>query len=94
MYLLDRVNNPNDLLVVKNNEFPKLMQYVTQGDISLETLVIMNDIMNFFPMWNKQIYDDIIWPEFRMRCEKYSPFIHYDKKKFKDILKEKIKEYA
>ena len=94
MYMLDKVNDPNDLLIVKNNEFPKLMQYVTQGDTSLETLVIMNDIMNFFPMWNKEIYDDIIWPDFKMRCEKYAPFIHYDKKKFKEILKEKIKEYA
>jgi hypothetical protein len=94
MYMLDKVNDPNDLLIVKNNEFPKLMQYVTQGDISLETLVIMNNIMNFFPMWNKEIYDDIIWPDFKMRCEKYAPFIYYDKKKFKEILKEKIKEYA
>jgi hypothetical protein len=94
IHLLDKVNNPNDLLMVKDNSFPKLMQYVTQGDVSLESLVIMNDIMNFFPMWNKEIYDDIIWPNFKMKCEKYAPFLHYDKNKFKEILKEKIKEYA
>jgi hypothetical protein len=94
IHLLDKVNNPNDLLMVKDNSFPKLMQYVTQGDVSLESLVIMNDIMNFFPMWIKEIYDDIIWPNFKMKCEKYAPFLHYDKNKFKEILKEKIKEYA
>ena len=93
--LLDnKVENPNDLLVVRNNEFPKLMQYTTQGDITLETLIILNDLMNFFPMWEKEIYDDIVWPSFKTKCVKYKPFLHYDKEKFKQILKEKIKEYA
>ena len=92
--LLDKVENPNDLLVVRNNEFPKLMQYTTQGDITLETLIILDDLMNFFPMWEKEIYDDIVWPNFKTKCVKYKPFLHYDKEKFKQILKEKIKEYA
>jgi hypothetical protein len=92
--LLDKVENPNDLLVVRNNQFPKLMQYATQGDISLETLIILDDLMNFFPMWEKEIYDDIVWPNFKIKCMKYKPFLHYDKEKFKQILKEKIKEYA
>jgi len=92
--LLDKVENPNDLLVVRNNQFPKLMQYATQGDISLETLIILDDLMNFFPMWEKEIYDDIVWPNFKTKCVKYKPFLHYDKDKFKQILKEKIKEYA
>ena len=92
--LLDRVDNPNELLVVKNNEFPKLMMHTNQGDISVETLIILDDLMNFFPMWEKEIYDDIVWPNFKMKCLKYKPFVHYDKEKFKQILKEKIKEYA
>lgn len=92
--LLDRVNEPNDLLVVKRNQFPLLMQFAQQGDIALETLIILNDLMNFFPMWEKEIYDDIVWPNFKRRCEKYKPFLSYDKEKFKLILKEKIKEYA
>ena len=92
--LLDRVDNPNDLLVVRKNEFPLLMQYVTQGDIAIETLIILNDLMNFFPMWEKEIYDDIVWPSFKTKCLKYKPFLHYDKDKFKQILKERIKEHA
>ena len=92
--LLDKVENPNDLLVVRNNEFPKLMQYTTQGDVTLDTLIILDDLMNFFPMWEKEIYDDIVWPSFKTKCVKYKPFLHYDKEKFKQILKEKIKENA
>lgn len=92
--LLDRVENPNELLMVRKNEFPLLMQYAQQKDIALETLIILNDLMNFFPMWEKEIYDDIVWPNFKRKCEKYKPFLSYDKEKFKLILKEKIKEYA
>lgn len=92
--LLENVDNPNELLIANRNEFPKLMQYAQYGDISIETLVILDDLMNFFPMWEKEIYDDIVWPNFKMKCVKYKPFLHYDKNKFKQILKEKIKENA
>ena len=92
--LLDRVDDPNELLMVRKNEFPLLMQYATQGDIALETLIILDDLMNFFPMWEKEIYDDIVWPNFKIKCMKYKPFLHYDKNKFKQILKERIKEHA
>ena len=92
--LLDRVNDPNELLMVKKNQFPLLMQCAQQGDIAIETLIILDDIMNFFPMWQKEIYDDIVWPNFKMKCQKYKAFLHYDKEKYKQILKEKIKEYA
>jgi hypothetical protein len=47
--------------------------------------------MGFFPMWEKKITDDVIWPNWKMKIEKYTPFIIYDKAKFKDILKEGVK---
>jgi hypothetical protein len=46
------------------------------------------------PRWEKQITDDIVWPTHRRIIKKYTPFINYDKQKFKEILKEKIKEHA
>jgi galactokinase len=33
---------------------------------------------------------DIIWPNFRLKCEKYTPFVIYDKVKFKNILTVKL----
>ena len=94
MYLLADGGSPDSMLEVKPNQYPALMKFVQLGQVSLETLVILNDIMNFFPMWNKKIDDDIIWPDFKLKCEKYTPFLHYDKKKFKEILRDKVKEYA
>jgi hypothetical protein len=94
MYLLSNGGSPDEMLEVKPNSYPVLMHLVQLKQVSLETLCILNDIMKFFPMWNKKIDDDIVWPDFKMKCEKYTPFLNYDKVKFKAILKEKIKEYA
>jgi hypothetical protein len=94
MYLLSNGGSPDEMLEVKPNSYPVLMHLVQLKQVSLETLCILNDIMKFFPMWDKKIDDDIVWPDFKMKCEKYTPFLNYDKVKFKAILKEKIKEYA
>ena len=94
IYLLSNGGSPDEMLEVKPNGYPILMRMTQLKQVSLETLVILNDLLNFFPMWEKKIDDDIIWPDFKLKCVKYSPFLNYDKVKFKEILKEKIKEYA
>jgi hypothetical protein len=86
--------SPDKMLKVSDGQYPVLMNQVMSGSIKVETLVILNDIMNFFPMWDKKISDDIIWPNFRLKCEKYTPFVIYDKVKFKNILREAISEHA
>ena len=74
MYLLANGGSPDEMLLVKPNEYPLLMKMVQLKQVSLETIVILNDILNFFPMWDKKIDDDIVWPDFRMKCLKYTPF--------------------
>jgi hypothetical protein len=85
---------PEQMLIVNDGQHPTLLREVMSGTISMESLCILNDIMNFFPMWDRKINDDIIWPNWRLKCEKYTPFIQYDKVKFKNILKEVILEHA
>ena len=81
-------------LKVKNGEYPYLLQESMRNNVNIETLCILNDIMKFFPMWEEKISDNLIWPAYKLKCERYTPFINYDKQKFKAILKEQIKEYA
>lgn len=76
-----------DAFIVKNGQHPNLLKEHRQGNISAETLTILNDIMNFFPYWDKKITDDIIWPKTRDKCLKYAEFIKYDKSKLKKIVK-------
>jgi hypothetical protein len=84
--LLNSVDNPNQLLEVKPGCYPILLSEAMGNSIKLETLIILNYFMNFCTMWNNNIDDDIIWPNYYMKCVKYAPFIEYDKSKFKKIL--------
>lgn len=93
-HLFDKVNKPDDLLVVVDGQYPMLYNEYLQDSIYLETVVILNDILNFLPMWSKKVEDDIVFPEFVTKCNKYKPFLNYDKVKFKNLLKEKICQNA
>ena len=88
------VDDPNSLIKVKNGMYPPLLERYNRREVCLETIVIMNDLMNFLPMWEKNIDDDIIFPSFAKIMKKYSPFLKYDKKKFKSILLNKVTENA
>lgn len=81
-----------DILSVVDDNYPRLLEEMMQNNVMIETVVILNDIMNFFPMWQKKIKDDIIWPNWKLKIEKYTPFLYYDKAKFKAIVKEKMDE--
>jgi hypothetical protein len=86
-YLLD---NCETSVIIKtvNGSFPVLLMEIMRKKVALETLVIMNNLMNFLPMWEKKIDDDIVWPVWQRRIKKYTPFVVYDKMKYKNKLKE------
>lgn len=92
--LFDKVNKPDDLLRTRSGRFPVLLQETMEGNIEVETLCILNDIMKFIPMWDKKVDEDIIYPEWSRKIVKYTPFIEFDKTKYTNILKQKLKEYA
>jgi hypothetical protein len=94
MYLMDKVSVGSDMIKVKDGQYPLLLNETMQGAVTIETLSILNHMMGFFEMWNKKISDTIIWPTWKRKCEKYTPFIHYDESKYKETFKEAIKEYA
>lgn len=86
--------SPEEMLIVMKGQHPKLLRTVMSGEISIETVVILNNLLNFFPMWDRKISEDIIWPNWRLKCEKYTPFVTYDKVKFKNVLKDAVAEHA
>jgi hypothetical protein len=93
-YMLDEIESPEELLKVVDGQYPILYNMHLMNKVSLETVMILDDIMNFMPMWSKKIEDDIIFPDFVKRCQKYKPFLNYDKVKFKNMLRDKICQAA
>lgn len=89
--LFGETQNPNDLIKT-NGDYPKLLTMALQRDIEIETLCILNAILNFVPMWNEKIQDTIRWPEFRLKVQKFATFLPRDVVKYKMLLKKIIGE--
>ena len=68
--------------------WPHIVSLMVQNDISMESFIIMNKILNFLPRTSKYISDDLVWPEISKLISKYSPFIRVDLKPFRTIMKD------
>lgn len=80
----------NKNLLVEKNNHPLLLKLLNQKKISIETLIILNEMCGFFRYWNKSIGEDIIWPTLYKKCKKYRPFIRFDLDKLKKIVVDKF----
>ena len=90
--LFEGTDNPNDILQSDDGDYPRLLVKTLQGVTQIETLCILNSILNFFPMWSKKITDTVRWPNYRRKVEKFAAFLSFDDVKYKSILKKVINE--
>lgn len=79
----------NKEILVPDGQHPPLLKKYLRGEINIETLLIINEIIGCFNHWNKNIIDPVIWPALHLKCSKYSPFFKYDIHKMKNIMLEK-----
>ena len=90
---LFRESRPTVAFRVYRDRYPSAFMYYLSGRVTIETMVILNNLVNYIPKWDSFYSDDSIWPKHSMLIKKYAPFLEYDKHKMKIILKDKIKEY-
>jgi hypothetical protein len=76
-------------LVVIDGQHPHLLKLFNSKNITIETLIIIDKLTKVFSYWDKKIVDNLVWPDINKRCRKYSPFIEFDRDKFKKILIDK-----
>jgi len=91
------INNMSDLnadfdkfFLSEDGQQPYVVQLWMQGEISLETVVILNSIFGFVQIEDSKISDTIIWPDNKRKIEKYTPFVDFDKDKCKTMLMSKF----
>lgn len=76
------------LRVPPSGDHPLLLQIYIEGRISIENMLIMDQLTNCFSYWNSNISDPIVWPEKFFSFVKYRAFFTVDEHKYTDILKE------
>ena len=55
-------------------------------------MVILQGLLNYIRQWDKELKDDLVWPDNRRLIVKYSAFLNYDEGKCKTQLLKLIKE--
>jgi len=68
------------------NQYPNLINKYLSGEISLETVVIINNLVGFMNKADKKITETIVWPEVSRKIRKYGAFLKFDAKKMANII--------
>ena len=91
-FLLQQVNEFDQLFKIMETH-PPLLKFLLGKQISMETFVILNQILNFIPQFDNKITETIVWTDVRRTVTKYSSFITVDTVKYKYTLKEKVLDH-
>ncbi len=82
----------NPLFKVKKSEHPKLMKEFLGGRLSLETLIVLDELVKFTKKWNQKLKDDIVWLDLKKLMNDYKRFLTIDKNKYRIHLLNLIEE--
>ena len=63
---------------------PLLLKMLLGGLISVETMVILENLKSYVETFDKVMYNDLVWNDVSRLIKKYKPFLKYDKKKIED----------
>ena len=72
-----------------SGQHPKILKEYLKGEVSIETLVILDRILGYAERFDKKILDPI-WGAVSLKIKKYKPFLNIDVSRYKKILKEKV----
>ena len=83
-------NNFEDLFSIKGHSHPEILKRYLQGNISIESMVILDVMLNYSKKFDKKLLDPV-WETVGMKIQKYKPFLNINVDKFKKILLERLK---
>lgn len=82
-------NKFDDVFKFEKNKHPIILKEYLNGNISTETILILNNILGFINNFDKKMQDPI-WELTSFKLKKYSPFLNIDIFAYKKILKEVV----
>ena len=82
-------NNFNGMFSLEGTSHPQILKEYLKDNISIETLVILDRILEFRKDWDKKLQDPV-WETVSRRVRKYTPFLNIDVFRYKKILKEVV----
>ena len=89
---IEKYDNLKDLFKMQDNGYPMFLNEYMRGDLSFETIIILDAFIGFIAKFDAQFKDDYLWSKFSTKARKFAPFLlrEFDKNKFKDLLKKQM----
>lgn len=69
------------------DQHPYIIKMYMRGDVSIETLVILNKLIDYVPGLDNKLAKDVVWPDISRIIKKYTPFLTISKEKYGRILR-------
>ena len=86
------VKNFNPLFEVKNSEHPILLKEYLGKRLSLETLIVLDELVKFSKTWDNRMAEDYIWYDLKKLMINYKRFLTIDKNQYRIQLLKLIEE--
>ena len=78
----------DELFDCGDGQHPAILKLLISEDISIESFVILDQVLSFTKRINRILLDDFTWIVYYKKVIKYSRFIAVDKKEYRMILKD------
>lgn len=88
--IIFKTHNLDEVFKVEKNKHPLILKFYLQKKVSIETLVILNFILDYQKKFDKKLTFDPIWESISLIIQKYSSFLKFNIFEFKKILKSRI----
>jgi hypothetical protein len=86
------VKDFNPIFKVKNSEHPFLLKEYLGKRVSIETLIILDELLEFTINWNRSLAEDYIWYDINKLMKNYKRFLTIDKNQYRIELLKLIEE--
>ena len=87
------VKNFEPLFECKDNQHPLLLKEYLGKRISLETMIVLDDLVQYSKKWKKELeWDDFVWPDVKKLMNNYKGFLTINTDKYRMKLLKLIEE--
>ena len=80
------------LIAVSEHQHPKLLKEYLGKRVSLETLIILDELVRFSKTWDNRMAEDYIWFDLKKLMNNYKRFLTIDKNQYRIQLLKLIEE--
>ena len=78
------IKNFNPLFESKSGQHPTLLKEYLGKRISLETMIILDELVEFSETWDKDLsWDDFVWPDVKKLMNNYKGFLTINPNKYR-----------